>query len=113
MPDAISQPYINRQPFCWRNAGRRRICAASARRGLIMIDEHFSRDWNATHVAFSADLDRAITALDRTVSNGVRRLRDIANAYAHPALHGLAAVISTFVLFVTVGMIAFPQPLHA
>ena len=78
-----------------------------------MIDEQFSRQWTAGHSAFSADLANALDAVSQRVANGFRQLRSIGKAYAHPALHGVAAVVSTLVLFVTIGMVAFPEPLHA
>ena len=63
-----------------------------------MIDEHFMRNWNAGHVRFSADVDRALDKIGRLL--GTRSGKDpIGAAYARkPAktlVSGLAAVATT------------------
>ena len=76
-----------------------------------MIDEHFMRNWNAGHVRFSADVDRALDKIGRLL--GTRSGKDpIGAAYARkPAktlVSGLAAVATTIALLVTVAALAAP-----
>jgi len=87
-----------------------------------MTDEHFMRQWNKGHAAFSADVDRKLAILARHLSSRERRYFGIGEVYGHedagrsPAkslLSGLAACVATTALFLTVAALAVPGPAFA
>src|SRR5690606_13088170 len=111
-------------PFCWRMRPRRRICIAAKQRGLAMQDEHFMRDWVGLHDRASATSHGRPTPLSRTAVDR-KSQPSIGDAYANrPAtdrasgispvarasLRGLAASVLTFILWVTVMVLATPTP---
>lgn len=121
----ISATYKFPHPFCWRTRPRRRICIAAKQRGLAMQDEHFIRDWAGLHHRASvATSHRGVAAPSQTSVSRKNRL-PIGNAYAvrpdsdlksgmspvaRASLRGFAASVLTFVLWVTVMVLATPTP---
>ena len=94
-----------------------------------MQDEQFSRQWNAGHDRFSADLDRGLGHLLNFFRKRAEERESIGNAYgfldrhAVPAtpgpqlspagrasLRGLAASVVTVALWVSVMLVATPAP---
>ena len=94
-----------------------------------MQDEQFSRQWNAGHDRFSADLDRGLGHLLNFFRKRAEERESIGNAYgfldrhAVPAtpgpqlspagrasLRGLAASVVTVALWVSVMLVATPTP---
>lgn len=83
-----------------------------------MQDEHFFREWNNSHARFSTELDRLINKLfvHRTRTHGIGKpygseipaSHDPLRAATSSLASGLAAVITTLALFVTVGALAMP-----
>lgn len=91
-----------------------------------MLDEHFMRDWNATHERFSRDVGRGFVRLGERLGRRTPCRNSIGHPYGTPssprpksgavppaaraALRGLAAVVMTFGLWLTVMAIATPAP---
>src|SRR5690606_32358895 len=97
---------------------------AAKQRGLAMQDEHFMRDWVGLHDRASATSHGSPTPLIRTAVDR-KSQPSIGSAYANrpPAdgasgisplarasLRGFAASVLTFVLWVTVMVLATPTP---
>ena len=87
-----------------------------------MTDEHFMRQWNEGHEAFTADLDRKLALLARHLSRRERRLFSIDEPYEDDSanrnatssiLIGLAATVATSTLFLVVALLASPRPIFA
>ena len=91
-----------------------------------MQDEHFIREWNNGHRAFSADLHQALNQIGRYQRT---RQDDIGSSYgfldkydaqrapkqslspaAQASLRGLAASVITLLLWVTVMLVVTPVP---
>ena len=94
-----------------------------------MQDEQFSRQWDAGHDRFSADLDRGLGHLLNFFRKRGEERESIGNAYAfldrhavpatpgpqlspaaRASLRGLAASVVTVALWVSVMLVATPAP---
>ena len=94
-----------------------------------MQDEQFSRQWDAGHDRFSADLDRGLGHLLNFFRKRAEERESIGNAYAfldrhavpatpgpqlspaaRASLRGLAASVVTVALWVSVMLVATPTP---
>jgi hypothetical protein len=94
-----------------------------------MQDEQFMRQWNVGHDRLSLDLDRGIGKLGRRFARPARGRSAIGNVYGIPtdnearkgaridlspaakaSLRGFAASVFTFLLWVTVMVLATPTP---
>lgn len=82
-----------------------------------MIDEHFMRQWNQGHTAFSADIDQRLGQIGRHLSRRERRLFGIGEPYspgksgrniAASLLFAFAAIAAGAALFFSVGVLASP-----
>lgn len=89
-----------------------------------MQDEHFFRHWNEGHADFSAEIDRLLTKLfgrradpadgiGKPYASQAHAPRDPIGDAGNSLVGGLAAVITTLALFVTVGALALPASADA
>lgn len=93
-----------------------------------MQDEHFIRDWNASHIRFSRNFDRALLKVARRLHGRLGSLLSIGKAYewneesrlarkarltGNAVFGGLASGMTLALIFVTLTAIVSPEPSHA
>lgn len=89
-----------------------------------MQDEHFLRYWNEDHAHLSAEVERLLNKLfarhprrapgiDRPYASEARVQREPLRDARHSLASGLAAVITTLAIFVTISALAFPSSADA